>query len=57
LGKLYFVIEGEMKNFYNGQKLKECMTTKPALQKILKRILHTDKVKLSHENARKNKFH
>jgi hypothetical protein len=30
-----------MKSFNNKEKLKEFMTTKPALQKILKEILHT----------------
>jgi hypothetical protein len=34
--KLFFLIEGEMKTFYNKQKLKEFRTTKPSLQKILK---------------------
>jgi hypothetical protein len=33
--KLSFLIEGEMKTFQNKQKLKEFMTTNPALQKIL----------------------
>jgi predicted RNA-binding protein YlqC (UPF0109 family) len=34
------------------------MTTKPALQKILKGILHTDEeVRLDQENARKSKPH
>jgi hypothetical protein len=34
------------------------MTTKPALQKILKGILHTaEKDKHNHENTRKNKFY
>jgi hypothetical protein len=34
--KLSFLIEGDIKAFYNKQKLKEFTTTKPALQKILK---------------------
>jgi hypothetical protein len=33
--KLSFLIEGEMKTFHNKQKLKEFMTTKPALKKTL----------------------
>jgi hypothetical protein len=33
--KLSFLIEGESKTFYNKEKLKECMTTKLALRKIL----------------------
>jgi hypothetical protein len=41
---------------YNKQKLKEFMTTKPALQKILKGILHREEEdKYSHENIEKNK--
>jgi hypothetical protein len=34
--KLSFLIKGEIKTFHNKEKLKEFMTTKPALQKILK---------------------
>jgi hypothetical protein len=33
-----------MKIFHNKQKLKEFMTTKPALQKILKPLLHTEEL-------------
>jgi hypothetical protein len=40
--KLSFLIEGEIKTFHNKEKLKEFMTTKPALQKILKGLLHTE---------------
>jgi hypothetical protein len=31
--KLTFLIEGPIKTFYNKEKLKKFMTTKPALQK------------------------
>ena len=34
-----FRIEGEIKSFQDRQKLKEYMTTKPALQEILRRTL------------------
>ena len=34
-----FRIEGEIKSFQDRQKLKEYVTTKPALQEILRRIL------------------
>jgi hypothetical protein len=37
-------------------KINECMTTQPPLQKILKGILHRE-VRHSQENARKNKPH
>ena len=39
LARLSFKIEGELKNFSNKQKLKEFVTTKPALQKILRGTL------------------
>jgi hypothetical protein len=42
-----------MKAFHNKQKLKEFMTIKPALQKILIGLLHTEEeITVSHENAR-----
>jgi hypothetical protein len=53
--KLAFLIEGEIKGFHK-EKLKEFMTTKPALQKILKGFLNTlEKIVLRQEDARKNK--
>jgi hypothetical protein len=36
--KLSFLIEGEIKTFHKKEKLKEFMTTKLALQKILKEL-------------------
>jgi hypothetical protein len=42
--KLSSIIEGEIKTFHNKQKLKEFMTTKPLLQKILSGILHIEEV-------------
>ena len=39
LEKLSFRIEGEIKVFLNKQKLKEFITTKPALQEILRETL------------------
>jgi hypothetical protein len=48
--KLSIKNEGEIRTFHDKQKLKQCMTTKPPLQKILKRILHKeDENKHSHE--------
>jgi hypothetical protein len=40
--KLSFKIDGAIKVFHDKQKLKQCMTTKPQLQKILQGILHTE---------------
>jgi hypothetical protein len=40
--KLSFRIDGTIKVFNDKQKLKQYMTTKPPLQKILQRILHTE---------------
>ena len=37
--RLSFRIEGEVKGFQDRQKLKEYVTTQPALQEILKGIL------------------
>jgi hypothetical protein len=41
LAKLSFKIDGAVKVFHNNQSLKQYMTTKPWLQKILQGILHT----------------
>jgi hypothetical protein len=40
--KLSFLIEGETKTFDNKEKLNDFLTTKPALQKILTGLLHTE---------------
>jgi hypothetical protein len=40
--KLSFKIDGAIKIFHDKQKLKQYMTTKPPLQKILQGILHTE---------------
>jgi hypothetical protein len=48
--KLSFKIDGATKIFHDKQKLKQYMTTKPSLKKILQGILHTeDKSKQNHE--------
>jgi hypothetical protein len=50
--KLSFKIDGAMKVFHDKQKLKQYMTTKPPLQKILPGILHTEsESKQNHERA------
>jgi hypothetical protein len=50
--KLSFKIDGTIKVFHDRQKLKQYMTTKPPLQKILQGILHTDnESKQNHERA------
>jgi hypothetical protein len=50
LAKLSFKIDGAIKIFHNMQKLKQYMTTKPPLWKILQGILHTeDESKQNHE--------
>jgi hypothetical protein len=54
---LSFLIEEVVKTFHDKQKLKQFMTTKPALQRILKGILHTEEEdKHNHKNMGKNKF-
>jgi hypothetical protein len=40
--KLSFLIEGETKTFHNKEKLKEFVTTKQALQRMLKGLLHIE---------------
>jgi hypothetical protein len=40
--KLSFKIGGAIKTFHDKQKLKQYMTTKPPLQKILQGILHVE---------------
>jgi hypothetical protein len=40
--KLSFKIDGAIKVFQDKQKLKQYVTTKPPLQKILQGMLHTE---------------
>jgi hypothetical protein len=48
--KLSFKIDGAIKIFQDKQQLKQYMTTKPPLQKILQGILHTeDESKQNHK--------
>jgi hypothetical protein len=50
--KLSFKIDGAIKIFHYKQKLKQYMTTKPPLQKILHGILHTeDESKQNHKRV------
>uniref|UniRef100_A0A5F9DTD5 L1 transposable element RRM domain-containing protein n=1 Tax=Oryctolagus cuniculus TaxID=9986 RepID=A0A5F9DTD5_RABIT len=51
--KLSFVNEGEIKTFHNKQKLKEFVTTRPALQQMLKDVLHTETQKHGHQYERR----
>jgi hypothetical protein len=53
--KLSFKIDGAIKVFHDKQKLKQYMTTKTLLQKILQGILHTEsESKQNHERAGSN---
>jgi hypothetical protein len=55
--KLSFKIDGAIKIFSDKQKLKQYVTTKPPLQKILQGILHTEsKTQHSHERAGSTKL-
>jgi hypothetical protein len=50
--KLSFKIHGTIKAFHDKLELKQYMTTKPPLQKILQGILHTEREsKQNHERA------
>ena len=41
--KLSFTIEGKIKSFVNKQVLRDFITTRPALQELLKEALHIDR--------------
>ena len=41
--KLSFTTEGKMKSFMNEQELRDFITTRPALQELLKEALHTER--------------
>jgi hypothetical protein len=50
--KLSFKIDGAIKVFRDNQNLKQYVTTKPPLQKILQGILHTEsETQLNHEKT------
>jgi hypothetical protein len=44
-----------MNTLHHKQKVKEFMTTKPTLQRVLKGLLHTGEIKVRQKVARKNK--
>jgi hypothetical protein len=49
---LSFKIDGAIKVFHDKQKLKQYVTTKPPLQKIIEGILHTEsETQLNHEQT------
>jgi hypothetical protein len=55
--KLSFKINGAIKVFRDKQKLKQYVTTKPPLQKILQGILHTEnETEHNHEKAGSTKL-
>jgi hypothetical protein len=55
--KLSFKVDGAIKVFHDKQKLKQYVTTKPPLQKILQGILHTEsETQLNHERAGSTKL-
>jgi vacuolar-type H+-ATPase catalytic subunit A/Vma1 len=52
-----FKMDGTIKIFHDKQKLKQYMTTKPPLQKILQGILHTeDESKQNHDRTGSSKL-
>ena len=59
LAKLSFISEGEIKSFTDEQFLKDFVTTRPALQELLKEVLTwKGKTSTSHyENVPNNKDH
>jgi hypothetical protein len=52
-GKLSFKIDGAIKVFHDKQKLKQYMTTKTPLQKILQGILHTENESIQNNESTK----
>jgi hypothetical protein len=56
--RLSFKIDGTIKVFHDKQKLKQYVTTKPPLQKVLQGILHTEsETQLNHEKTGSTKPH
>jgi hypothetical protein len=53
--KLSFPIEGEIITFHIKEKLKEFVTTTPAIQKILTEILHIEETRVKQDDSIKNK--
>jgi hypothetical protein len=52
--KLSFLIEEEIKTFHNKTKLKEFVSTKPELQRLLKGLLHIEEeTRVRQEDSRK----
>jgi hypothetical protein len=55
--KLSFKIDGAIKVIHDKQKLKQYVTTKPPLQKVLQGILHTEsEIQHNHERAGSTKL-
>jgi hypothetical protein len=50
--ELSIIIDGETKIFHDKTKLKQYLSTNPALQRILERNLQQKKVNYTHENTR-----
>ena len=55
--KLSFTIEGKIKSFMNKQALRDFITTRPALQELLKEALNKEKTTSHSKNVPNGKFH
>ena len=55
LPRLSFKVEGEVESFPDKQKLKEFMTTKPALQQILRGTHRVEKGRNKTKKTKSNK--
>ena len=55
--KLFLKMDGKIKFFHNKEKMKEFMSTKPALEKILKEINHKESINNNPQSQRKNRYH
>ena len=50
-------VDGEIKAFHDKQKLKEFMSTKPALEKIFKEINHKEEINNNCQSQGNNRYH
>ena len=55
--KISIKFDGEVKTFHDKQKLKDFMSSKPALEKILKGINYKEEIIKKRQNQRSTDFH
>ena len=55
--KISIKFDGEIKTFHDKQKLKDSMSSKPALEKVLKEINYKEEIIRKCQNQRNSDFH